>query len=313
MAYKATVLRIFPNALASSLLLGGQIRQTLSPNLQVTADPVAGSPYALFSAVVDMDPRLTFATYDLPNALGAVGLAGLAIAIGSSGRVGVELYELQYDDYGQLVSGSVHRKLQCRKGVLFVRRITCAHGQDAQVELEVIGLSNGTNPIWEPTEDVAAPGSPTDATRHTIGPVSLGGVDMLRVTNVDIDFGVNGTSQGTGGDPFRTYVDIPDIKPSVRVQTRAPQQFSATGIPLTGKVAAHADSEVYFRKRVRNTATFVADETAEHILVTTNGTLYCDEAFAATANAEATSAYRVMSDYDGTNLPLVIDTTAALP
>lgn len=312
MAYKATVLKIHPDAISSAVLLGGMLRQTATPNLNVMNDPVAGSPYPLFSAITDMDPRIVFETYDLPKALGNVGLTGLAISSATLGRVGVELYELLYDDYGQLASGSVHRKLQCRKGVIFVRRISCAHGQDARVELELIGLHDGTNPIWEPSESVAAPGAATDPTRHTLGPVSLGDVDLERITNVDIEYAVNASSQGTGSNPYRTYVDVPDIKPTVRVQTRAPNQFSDSGIPLTGKVAEHADSLIVFRKRVRNTATFVADETAEHISLTTNGTLYCDEAFAATANAEASSSYRVASDYDGTNAPLVIDTAYAI-
>lgn len=312
MAYKATVLKIHPNALASALLLGGMIRQSATPNISVDASPVAGSPYILFSSINDMDPRIMFATYDLPNSLAAVGLTGLPIASSTEGRVGVELYELLYDDYGQFASGSVHRKLVCKKGAIFVRRISCAHGQDAQIELELIGIHDGTNPIWSISESVAAPGSPTDTTRHTLGDIELGDVTLERVTNLDIDFGVSAASQGTGSNPYRTYIDVSSIQPSVRVQTKQPGQFSAAGVPLIGIAATHANSLIKLRKRVRNTPSFVADETEEHVTITTGGTLYCEEAFSATADGEGTAAYRLVSDYDGTNSPFVIDTTAAI-
>jgi len=312
MVYKATVLRLYPDALGSSILLGGQLRQSVDPGLNVTAENVAGSHYPMFGAVNAVNPRLMFDTYDLVTALDAVGMLGLAIESDDSGRIGAELYEIQYDDVGQIVSGSSHRLLRIRKGIIVPRQLTCQHQQDAQLSLEILAITAGTNDPIIFAESQASPGAATDPTRHTINAAVIESVTLAKLQSVRIDFGLTINAKSNNSNPFPTRIEVQRAAPTITLETESPELFSASGVPLKGKAATHANSLVTFRKRTKNTGSFVADGTAEHIGITTAGILYAQTAWDASANADASAAYMVQSIYDGTNAPLVIDTTYAL-
>lgn len=312
MVYKATVLRLYPDALGSAILIGGILRQSVDPGVNVSAENVAGSHYPLFGAVNAVNPRMMFDTYDVVKALDAVGMLGLAIESDDSGRIGAELYQIQYDDVGQIVSGSSHRLLRIRKGILIPRQLTCQHQQDAQLSLELIGITDGTNDPVIFAESQASPGAAVDPTRHTLNAAVIESVSLTKLSAVRIDFGLTVNAKGDGSNPFPTRIEIQRSAPTITVETESPELFSASGVPLKGKAATHANSLVTFRKRTKNTGSFVADGTAEHIGITTAGVLYAQTAWDASANADASATYMVQSLYDGTNAPLVIDTTYAL-
>lgn len=312
MPYKATILKLFPDALGSAIFLGGQLRQSIDPGVNVQAENVAGSAYPLFASVNSVNPRLTFDTYDVATALTNVGMLGLAIESDDAGRIGVEVFEILYDDLGQIVSGSVHRLCRFKKGILIPRQLTCRHQQDAQLSLELIGISDGTNAPLIFAESQASPGAATDPARHTLATATVESVSFAKLMGITIDFGLTVNAKGDASNPFPTRLEVVTSAPKVTIETESPELFSASGVPLLGKAATHANTLLEFRKRTKNTGSFVADATQEHISITTAGVLTAQTAFDASANADATASYMVTSFFDGTNAPLVIDTTAAL-
>ena len=189
MVYKATVLRVYSDALGSSTLIGGQLRQSLDPGVNVSAEQVAGSHYPLFGSVNAVNPRFVFDTYDIVTALDITGMLGAAVESEDSGRIGVELYQMLYDDVGQIASGSVHRLCRFRKGILVPRQLTCRHQQDAQLSLEFVGITDGTNAPVIFAESQASPGAATDPARYTLGTAVIESVTMAKLQGVTIDFG----------------------------------------------------------------------------------------------------------------------------
>lgn len=313
MAYKATVLRVFPDALGSSLLIGGQIRQSVSTGLNVNAENVSGSPFPLYGSIQSINPRLTFSTYDVAAALNATGLLGLVIAATTAGRVGVELYELNYDDSGILLTGSVHRRLKMRRGLLVPRSMNCENQGDLSLDLEMIAISDGTNPPLEIEETVASPGTPTDPQRHTLGAIDVGGVTLTRVQSVAVDFGNQIDPQSAGSNPYATWLDFSSCRPAITINSKSPEQFASAGIPLVGLAATQANTKLRFRRRVPQTASFVADGTAQHITLNAAGVASVDSAWNSNAQTDATAVFRLQALFDGTNAPLVISTAATLP
>lgn len=312
MTYKAHILKLFPDSLGSAIYIGGQVRQSVDPGLTVNAENVAGSQYPLFGSVSAVNPRVIFDTFDVATALTNVGMLGLVIESTDVGRIGAELFEIQYDDVGQIVSGSSHRLLRFRKGILIPRQLTCRHQQDAQLSLELVAISDGTNDPLIFAESQASPGAATDPARHTLATCTIESVEFAKLMGLMIDFGLTVNAKGDGSNPFPTRLEVQSSSPKTTIETESPQLFSASGVPLKGKAATHANTLLELRKRTKNTGSFVADATEEHISITTAGVLYCQTAWDASANSDATATYMVQSLYDGTNAPLVIDTTAAL-
>jgi hypothetical protein len=118
-------------------------------------------------------------------------------------------------------------------------------------------------------------GTILDDERFSIGPVYLGttGGDQIQlqgITNIEFDFGINASAEGSDSDIFPTFACINDIpRPSIRITTHDLTQLVASnGIPLQGKDISSAKTAIFLRKRARiTTSGYVADGTTSHIKI----------------------------------------------
>ncbi len=311
MAYKAHMLKIHTEAMGGAVLLGGVLRTTAANRSRVVAETVAGSQYALHASINEIKSGFTFQTYSLKQAIDAVGFVGLSLL--SSTNPGLELYEILYTDQGQIAAGAVHRKLAIKNGRLVIRRLSCSHRQDAILDLEAFAISaDGSAAPVAITETIASPGTATDPARHTLGDVQVAGVAMGCVQSIDLDFGINIDTSGCNSNIYDTQVDVPAILPMATITTKKVDVFSAANIPLIGKEATQANTFIKLRKRVKNTGSFVAAATAEHILINAAGIVEVPQPFDGTNNEDATAQVKLTALFDGTNTPFVINTASAI-
>ncbi len=149
------------------------------------------------------------------------------------------------------------------------------------------------------------------------GPLDLGsaqaaGVDLGCILSVDLDFGIAIRSSGCASNVYDTQIEVDSITPEITINTKKTEVFAAAAIPLSGKEATIANSFIKLRKRIKNTGSFVAAATAEHVLVNFSGITYCDQAFDAQGNQDGTTNVRTTCVTDGTNTPVTINTASAI-
>lgn len=304
MPYKGHALRIGTN------WIGGTLSQAYTSEAQLQVEPVAGSPYPQQTSIQAIKAGFRFSSYNVRAALNVLGLLGISLASNQA-----ELYEIQYGDDGLIAAGSVHRRIALAAGRAIWRRITCANQGDAQIEIEVMGLSS--NGLLSPvayTENIALPAT-VDADRHTLIAVQLANIPMGCVQEVSIDSGLSISSAACNSNVWDTRIDLRSIVPKISVTTLN-TELVATGagrIDLTGAAALHANTFVRFRKRIPKTGTFVANATLEHIIITADGIVLPTQPFSSSANQDGTTQFELTGTFDGTNLPLVINASAALP
>lgn len=301
--FKAAALKI------GSTWIGGISQQTATNEANVQSTPVAGSAYPLQLNINSIKDSFSFQTFNVASALAALGALGADLNSNAA-----ELYEIQWTNAGQIASGSSHRKLVLAQGRAVPRRLTCRNGEDASLEIMIMGISSdgATNPLAI-TESVALPGALDDA-RHTLHSGTFGELGLGCLENVDIDFGIAIDSKNCSSDIFDSRIEISSIVPKISVTTLKADLIGSGGsqIPNTGKAGTHANSNFKFRKRTPKVASFVADATEEHILITVDGTAVPSTMFTSSNNDDGTAVIEITSLFDGTNVPLVIDTTAAL-
>jgi hypothetical protein len=312
MPYKATALSI------AGTWIGGSLKQSVSPGLDVTTDTVAGSLFPLQANITKADPKLTFTTNNIKKALAAIGASGLAIS-----ATPVELYELLYTDQGSISAGSVHRKLSFASGRIVPRTLSCSHQGNATLDIELLAISDGTvvggagattSPITY-TESVAAPtltSADLDDERYTLGPTTIGAVDIGCLQDLTIDFGLQIETNGCSSNPFPTQIETRSIAPMISGTTRDTNKFSAAGIPFTGKAATQANTTIYLRRRKPSTAEFELYASTVHIKINSAGLLMVEEAWSADGSSNATAKIKLQCLFDGTNNPLVINTASAI-
>lgn len=304
MPYKAHALKLGNN------WIGGVVSQAFTNAPQMQTAPTAGSIYPLQTSIQEIKAGFRFTAHNVSSALAVLGFLGIPL----SAQVPAELYEIQYGDDGFIVAGANHRKVQFSTGRAIWRTISVSNRQDAQIEIEVFGLSpdGSTNPAVF-TESVAAPAAVDDA-RHTIASVSLAGIAMGCVTDLRIESGLQITAEGCKSDVFDTRMGVQSVVPKIMVTTLNTQLVgSAAGkINLQGIAATHANTSIKLRKRVNKTGTFVADATAEHIAITADGLVVPMQPFQASNNDDGTSQFELTANFDGTNAPLLINAASAL-
>lgn len=312
MPYKGTVLSI------AGTLLGGVMRQAVSTGLNVNADAVAGSLYPLQANIVDAKAKLTFTTCNVKKALALVGANGLAIS-----ATPIIIYELLYTDQGTLASGTVHRKLTINAGRLVPRNLSCSHQGNASLDLEMIAISDGvavglagatTAPVLY-TESIAAPTltqADIDDERYTLGPCTIGGIDIGCLQDLAIDFGLQVDATGCNSNPYPTQLEQKTIGPMVTGTTRDVQKFAAAVIPFAGAAATQANTTIYLRRRKPSTGDFELYANTVHIKINSAGMLMMEEPFSADGVSNATAKFKLQCLFDGTNSPLVISTASAI-
>lgn len=304
MPYKAHALKIGAN------WIGGIISSQLTNAPNMLTEPTAGSVYPLQMSINEIKNGFRFTSYNVAAALGVLGFLGVPLSVGSP----AELYEISYGDDGFITAGTTHRKVALSAGRAIWRTISCSNRQDAQIEIEIFGLSsNGALSPLTFTEGVAAPAAVDDA-RHTISSVQIAGLDMGCVTDVRLESGLQLTSEGCKSDIFDTRMGLQSVVPKIRVTTLK-TELVGTGagkVETTGAVATHANTSIKFRKRVNKTGTFVAAATAQHIAITADGMLVATDPFSANNNADANAVFELTAAFDGTNVPFLINAASAI-
>jgi hypothetical protein len=304
MPYKATALKIGAN------WIGGIVSAAFTNATQMQTEPTAGSIYPVQTSIQEIKAGFRFTSHNVASALGVLGFLGVPL----TSQVPAELYELLYGDDGFISAGSVHRKIAFSTGRAIWRTISCSNRQDAQIEIEVFGLSpdGSTNPATF-TESIAAPAAVDDA-RHTIASATLAGIAMGCVTDIRLESGLTITPEGCKSDVFHTRMGVASIVPKIQVTTLATQLVGSTNgkINLPGIAATHANTSIKFRKRVNKTGTFVADATAEHIAITSDGMVVPIQPFQAQNNADANTQFELTATFDGTNTPFLINAASAI-
>ena len=301
--------QLYTDAMGAAVLLCGLQNSSIRTGSEIRSEPASGDPYPRHQAIVAQKPMATLESFHIARYLDAMGYSGHPIK--SATNYGLRLYAAKFTEGSTLASGSVHRKYTIREGMLCPRRLTCSHQGDATITYEALVTYDGTNDPIVIADSEALPSGLIDDERFTLGAVTFGGVSLPQVTQLDIDFGLDAQTEGTNSDIWDTHSTLRKVRPSITLRGIDIEWFKSSVIPLIGLNGTHANSGFYLRKRSVG-GTFVANATAEHIHGTICGLAVVEEAFSAQTNQNAEPSVTIPLRHDGTNYPIVFDTTSAI-
>jgi hypothetical protein len=301
------------HSLAAAVLdtdvLGGCTQLQVTLGSEVDHETADGELYPQIVALKAQNPKATWQTRAVATALDLVGLAGVNI---DDLTAGLLLYGLKRDGVG-IAAGSVHRQYKAVNGVLVPTTMSVDHQGSCVLSYEATVGWDGTNDPWEVVDNVAAPSGATDVQRFSIGGITLGAIALTGFTQMQVNFGAKAVAEGADSDIWPTLVTVEEIKPVFSLTGRSVSTwFKDSAIPHVGKALTHANTSLYLRKRAAG-GTWVSGVTAEHIKLTVAGMAVIDTAFDASGSGGGTCSIQVYAIDDGTNAPIVIDTTSALP
>jgi len=268
-----------------------------------------GNVNAYFVSVNAVKPRATFSTLKIAAALDLLAypvtsIAGLTAGLAMYGRAFVA---------GATRGGAIaHKKYLMDTGIVFPTRLTVDHQGEAKIEYSVIPVSSdGTTAPVVPSESASLPTADADDERFTLGEVTLGNVAFTHIKSLEINFGITEKVESADSDIYDTFAAIQESNPIITLRGIDYDWFKTSGaVAITGLAGTQANTSIVLRKRAAS-GTFVAAATAEHILFNAAGLITIGQAHRSSNNQTAEIDLRMECIHDGTNAPLVIDTTHA--
>lgn len=288
------------------LTLGAITSVNMPVQATVQRDVTAGQLYATSGRIDFTSVDLQFTTQMAAAAIAEIGLTGACIS-GANYDVIVAKYECNGP-----AAGSVHRRYRITKGILFINSIQCDHKGDLSVTATLRAVYDGVTDPVTVVDNIPLPTVANEDDRWTLSPDTyVNGNQVLQKQSVNVDFGVNTSTQGADSDAYDTFASIDSILPVVTVTGIDPTWFDTIGLTINGKSVTNALTYIPFRKR-DGAGGFVPEATAAHITLNTQGPAYYDQLLSGNGTDANTASFRIESIHDGTNVPLVLNTGVAI-
>jgi hypothetical protein len=288
--------------------VGGITRQNIRDGKQIGGVPTSGEPYIRHQAFRRAGPGASFTTLCLQDALDQCGALGLKIANLPAGLVA---YGHAHEEGSTRKAGATHRKFVIAKGMIIptTLRAVVAVNEDATLDYDALGTSTDANNPMIETDTISLP-SVTDNERFALGPATIESILLEEIQSIDITFGITVGVRYSQAYLWPCYASIVDVRPIIDFRGLNIEWLKSDMIPRTGKVITHANTTIYLRKRAEG-GSFVANGTEEHIKLTANGLAHVITPMDSSGDAAECSIH-MECNYDGTNAPIVIDTTSAI-
>lgn len=247
-----------PNALSDATLGSLTLLQVTGADFSANGDPIPGVTTSgidvaeYFGGPVDL--RASFTTEDIASvcAVSNIATAGLTV---SAGTIAIP-YRLRAN-LSTFAAGSSHYILSGTHGMIYPTSFNIPSGGSATASLECIFVSSDGATVPVAVNVSQALGSEAFNAIHTLGPVSINGTTIDKVTNVTVTPGL-GLLVEFYRHNFLVDCFIVSRRPMIEVTTYDLAALSALGSAWGIGTAVVA----YARKR--DGTSFVADATAEH-------------------------------------------------
>lgn len=301
---------VYVDGMGGAAVIGGITNVDIRSASDCRHSPSSGEAFPQFLALYAQKPIAEFSTLCVAQALDAAGMTGLRIA--AANNPGVRFYAQKYAEGSTPMAGSNHRRFTLRDGMFVPRRFSVDHQGDASIDYSALITWDGTNDPIVASDGVALPSGLDDNERLAIGPISIGGETLDQVTRVELDFGLDARTTGAQSAIWDTHSSVRRIMPRLIITGIDVEWFKSTRIPLQGRTGTHANTAVYLRRR-KSGASYEDKGDAVHTKITADGLCYAEQIFGAGDIEDGTVQLTMPLRFDGTNAPVVIDTTSTHP
>jgi hypothetical protein len=271
-----------------------------------TASDDSGAIYDETRSIVRQYPTIELTTKAIAGSINLWGIPGTCI----DGTPPLICYGNVLGDCKSPPLSTDNAKFTVNVGHIRIGSLSAARGEDATLTWMVDALTDGTNEPIAP--DYAGNTLPTSLAtgQWTLGAIKIGALVLSDIASITLDFGVQMTSKTPMlGSVWPDSIAVRKVQPTLTIQVFDIRFWESAVIPTLGLAATHANTLIQLKKRA-NLTTFVADNVETHVSFTMGGIITVTQPFAGSSNGEASGTIVVQGVHDGTNVPVIADTTA---
>lgn len=251
---------ILPGPVALSQISNG----AFNANTEFIKGRPAGHPTPLFNASSDQKPTLEFSTTQLASLLGVIGPSGAGLAA-------ITGYLKKAAAAGSVARATEeHISLVVNESVAFWSTITLPHNGEAEAQVTVQCVYDGTNEPIVYTGSVALSGNLSAAEYFGVGPGALNGSDISGIQEITINSGVKLIVVGESSGLWPTFAAVQETDPVITVKLNHEINWSSVG--LDGTALNGTSGLTFYARKYAANGSRVANATASHIkFVVANG------------------------------------------
>ena len=242
-------------------------------NPEVDNNVNIGSPYPQFAILRGQKPTIQFQTNAISATLATTGSVGADI---DTANPFVATYAKMNN--GTPVAADEHRTYTANRGLLIPRRLTAAHQQSAQLDVEA--LIYAEDPAVAPlviADNAALPVIARDDVHHTLAKASVTAADGTTAvnfgctTNLTVEFNNNAQTRGCNSNIWDSHVEQPGVQPVITLTGLDYDFFSDTNIPFEGTGQVRATCVIFLRRYSLGGVGFFPDADTEHVRLDIEG------------------------------------------
>ena len=292
---------------------------SLDPGIERILQAGDGKVDAEFVATISQAPVINFTTSALKKGLDISGFDAYQITSAT------DFYFRKVQSGGTRATGSNHIKVTVSDGMLIPRQLQGQQGSVATLSYDVLPISSDGKqaPLTIATSQ-ALGGTPDETEKYTVGPASVNGTLVDGVQSTTVDMAIDEMLLSGDGSAFNTFAAIQERRPEVSVSVldaavldtfTTTETVNSSG-PVTtdhlGQIAISSTAKVSFWQ-VESGGVRKDPTASSHIVVTLNeGRVDVDQQAASNNDPFSPDLMMIGTD-DGTNDPITISTSAALP
>lgn len=305
--YTSGGVQIHTNDSSGAQNIGAITSMSIPENIETAGDD-AGLLYEYARSVINHAPVPTFTTKHIALVLDLIGLGGQCINSNPPTTPGVRLYGRRQADCKNNPSASTNAMHTITDGLMILGSLSADRGQDATISVEIHAITDGTN---APVVSVYNQALPTFAhAQYTLGESMIAGIRVPETAGVSIEFGLAISDKSPAfGSVWPDTVAARKVLPKIRPRGFDLAQIASGSLDPEGFSCTHANTIIQLIKRA-NKGKFVAAGTSEHIAISFDGLGTVGTRMDASGNADATQEVMIEPQHDGTNVPILWDTTS---
>lgn len=287
--------------------IGSIVSIDIPLNVESRSDD-SGQIYDEGHAITKVEPIATVVTKAIDAVLAIVGLGGTCFIDDTD--PGASIYGKKRGDCLTDVNATDHTQYLFGNGLLSLGTLQASRGDDATLSFMVDAITDGTNAPMVITHGVAIPAVTFAKGQWEIALCKIAGT-VFKPTDFTINFNVSKEKpRPLAPVIWNDRIAVSKVQPTVTIRGIDPSVISAAGIDPSGDSATHLNTLLQLVKR-QSGGSYVAAATTEHIGITVDGLVVVTNPFSVSGQADATVDIEIRTRHDGTNVPILIDTTWA--
>lgn len=297
--------------MSAAVGFAGLVSEEINLGQEVRTGMESAGIYETRASIIKRAPSIGWGTTQVATALDMVGAAGRCINSDGS-HPGLDAHLLAHDrcDARDLTAGLRYR---IANGLLLPENLSVEHQGRAQLTGRAIAItdSNGNEPIAA-SSGVSFPSGAADDEEFGLYRQTVGGVTLTGAKRLSIDFGIEVTQEDADGSIYPEWVSVGAILTRITIGGINPNWLgNAYGVAINGELITHANTTLRLVRYV-NGQSYASLASAVHIAITVNGLGCITTAASARDRSASSTELMIYALHDGSNAPLLFDTTAAL-